>query len=184
MDYNQLAADIISELKTLARRSDAEIAKRLGISRQAYVHRRDTNSLTTENITVLSAWLITGFGGGFYINKYWRNPVEDNTSELSRLSKVYRERARADGLDGLIGTDLLELLEALQSDLSKLEQRLEKLEQACGSNKHPHELQSLGERPKAHSTYKLLPNGDLVTHTCYCDMTKDHESGLPLKGEK
>lgn len=130
MDYNQLAADIISELKTLARRSDAEIAKRLGISRQAYVHRRDTNSLTTENITVLSAWLITGFGGGFYINKYWRNPVENNTSELEHLIvRLDGVSQHGSGVDQMIASDLLDLALALQSDLSKLEQRLEALEQ-------------------------------------------------------
>lgn len=69
MDYNQIAEDIITELKIHARRSDREIAERLGISRQAYLRRRDNNALTTEDITVLSAWLITGFGGGFYIDK-------------------------------------------------------------------------------------------------------------------
>lgn len=71
MDYNQLAQDIISELKGHSR-SDAEISGRLGISRQAYIRRRDTNSLTTENITVLSAWLVTRFGGGFYLNESFR----------------------------------------------------------------------------------------------------------------
>lgn len=70
MDYNQLAKDIIAELKTNARRTDAEIATRLGISRQAYVRRRDNNDLTTEDITVLSAWLVTAFGGGFYLDKH------------------------------------------------------------------------------------------------------------------
>jgi hypothetical protein len=71
MDYNQITTDIIAELKQHARRTDAEIAGRLGISRQAYINRRDNNALTTENITVLSAWLVTAFGGGFYINKYF-----------------------------------------------------------------------------------------------------------------
>lgn len=68
MDFNAVARDIVAELKTYARRTDGEIAKRLGISRQAYIRRRGTNTLTTENITVLSAWLVTEFGGGFYIN--------------------------------------------------------------------------------------------------------------------
>lgn len=71
MDYNQIARDIILELKVHARRTDAEIAQSLGISRQAYIRRRNTNSLTTENITVLSAWLVTAFGGGFYLNKHF-----------------------------------------------------------------------------------------------------------------
>jgi predicted ArsR family transcriptional regulator len=68
MDFNRIAAELVAELKTRARRTDAEIAERLGISRQAYVRRRDTNNLTTENLTVLSAWLVTEFGGGFYMN--------------------------------------------------------------------------------------------------------------------
>ena len=67
MNYNQIAQDIIAELKTLARRTDAEIAERLGISRQAYMRRRDNNKLTTEDITILSAWLVTAYGGGFYL---------------------------------------------------------------------------------------------------------------------
>lgn len=80
MDYNQIAQDIVAELKSVGRRTDAEIAERLGISRQAYIRRRNTDSLTTENITVLSAWLITAFGGGFYLNKYFssRSKKADN----------------------------------------------------------------------------------------------------------
>ncbi len=73
MDYNAIAADIIAELKGHARRSDAEIAERLGISRQAYLRRRNSNSLTTDDITSLSSWLVTAFGGGFYFDKYWLN---------------------------------------------------------------------------------------------------------------
>jgi transcriptional regulator with XRE-family HTH domain len=73
MDYNAIASDIIHELKNHARRSDSEIASRLGISRQAYVNRRNKNSLTTEDITILSAWLVTSFGGGFYIDKYFKD---------------------------------------------------------------------------------------------------------------
>ena len=72
MDYNAIAADILQELKVYARRTDAEIAERLGISRQAFARRRDANSLTTEDITILSAWLVTAFGGGFYIDKYFK----------------------------------------------------------------------------------------------------------------
>lgn len=72
MDYNEIADSIILELKTHAKRSDGEIAQRLGISRQAYLRRKKEHALTTENITVLSAWLVTGFGGGFYLNKYFR----------------------------------------------------------------------------------------------------------------
>lgn len=75
MDYNAIATDIIAELKHHARRTDGEIAIRLGISRQAYIRRRNTNALTTENITVLSAWLVTAFGGGFYINKFFKQGV-------------------------------------------------------------------------------------------------------------
>jgi hypothetical protein len=72
MDYNAIAADIIAELKDdRCRRTDGDIAKRLDISRQAYLRRRDNNALTTEDITVLSAWLVTSFGGGFYLNKYF-----------------------------------------------------------------------------------------------------------------
>jgi len=71
MDYNRISEDIISELKNHAKRSDAEIARRLGISRQAYANRRNKNTLTTEDITVLSAWLVTLFGGGFYLDKYF-----------------------------------------------------------------------------------------------------------------
>ena len=67
MDYNYIARQIISELKRLGRRTDSEIAERLGISRQAYLRRRDTNALTTEDITRLSAWLVTGYGGGYYL---------------------------------------------------------------------------------------------------------------------
>lgn len=71
MDYNAIADDIIQELKQHARRSDTEIATRLGLSRTAYLHRRDNHALTTEDITVLSAWLVTSFGGGFYVDKYF-----------------------------------------------------------------------------------------------------------------
>ena len=71
MDYNKIATDIVLELKGHARRTDKEIAERLGISRQAYIRRRDSNRLTTEDITSLSAWLVTAFGGGFYLDKYW-----------------------------------------------------------------------------------------------------------------
>lgn len=70
MNFNDIAKDIIEELKTLYRRTDTEIAERLGISRQAYLRRRDNNKLTTEDISSLSAWLITNFGGGYYLNKY------------------------------------------------------------------------------------------------------------------
>jgi len=70
MNFNDIAKDIVEELKTLYRRTDTEIAERLGISRQAYLRRRDKNTLTTEDITILSAWLITSFGGGYYLNKY------------------------------------------------------------------------------------------------------------------
>ena len=77
MDYNAIAADILQELKAHARRTDAEIAERLGISRQAFARRRDTNSLTTEDITTLSAWLVTAFGGGFYIDKYFKESNND-----------------------------------------------------------------------------------------------------------
>jgi len=69
VDYNKIATDIVSELKGHARRTDKEIAERLGISRQAYIRRRDSNRLTTEDITSLSAWLVTRFGGGFYLDK-------------------------------------------------------------------------------------------------------------------
>lgn len=68
MDYTKIAKAIISELKTHARRTDLEIAERLGISRQAYSRRRDTDTLTVKDITILSAWLVTAFGGGFYID--------------------------------------------------------------------------------------------------------------------
>lgn len=87
MDYNALAQDIIAELKTHARRTDAEIAQRLGISRQAYLRRKKLNKLTTENITVLSAWLVTAFGGGFYLNKYFSEHKigEDDGIRTSRL---------------------------------------------------------------------------------------------------
>lgn len=77
MDYNQLAKDIIAELKNCkvecgrGSHSDAQIAEILGISRQAYLRRRDDNALTTEDITRLSAHLITAHGGGFYLNKYF-----------------------------------------------------------------------------------------------------------------
>lgn len=79
MDYNQIAQYIVTELKTHARRTDAEIAERLGISRQAYLRRRDNNALTTEDITSLSAWLVTGFGGGHYIDKIFA--AKSNTNE-------------------------------------------------------------------------------------------------------
>lgn len=74
MDYNRIASDIIGELKTHARRTDAEIAERIGISRQAYLRRKKCNALTTEDITVLSAWLVTAFGGGKYINNLIEPP--------------------------------------------------------------------------------------------------------------
>lgn len=68
MDYNYIAKLIVGELKGMYFCNDYQIATRLGISRQAYARRRDTNSLTTEDITILSAWLVTAFGGGEYIN--------------------------------------------------------------------------------------------------------------------
>lgn len=70
MDYVRISQDIIDELKTRARRTDAEIAERLGISRQSYARRRDTDSLTVRDITILSTWLVTSFGGGFYADKF------------------------------------------------------------------------------------------------------------------
>ena len=76
MDYNKIADEIIAELKQHAKRTDNEIAQRLGISRQAYLRRKDNNALTTENITVLSAWLITSFGGGYYLRKYMEAPLD------------------------------------------------------------------------------------------------------------
>jgi hypothetical protein len=87
MNYNQLAQDIIAELKSLGRRTDAEIAVRLGISRQAYVRRRNNNALTTDDITILSAWLVTWFGGGFYLNKYWLN---GNEAKLGQPGKGFK----------------------------------------------------------------------------------------------
>ncbi len=81
MDYNRIASDIIDELKVHARRTDGEIAERLGISRQAYIRRKGTNSLTTDDITSLSSWLVTSFGGGFYINNIMpiEQPVKEET---------------------------------------------------------------------------------------------------------
>lgn len=82
MDYNRIAHDIVTELKTHARRTDTEIAERLGISRQAYLRRRDNNALTTDDITGLSAWLVTGFGGGYYIDKII--PTQSKDSNKTR----------------------------------------------------------------------------------------------------
>lgn len=73
MDYNKIAQDIISELKNNHHVTDIQIAQRLGISRQAYTRRRDSDALTTDDITSLSAWLITAFGGGFYIDKFFNH---------------------------------------------------------------------------------------------------------------
>lgn len=76
MDYNQIAKDIIAELKSSkvacssGGHSDVEIARILGISRQAYLRRRNSDSLTTNDITTLSAHLVTAHGGGFYLNKH------------------------------------------------------------------------------------------------------------------
>lgn len=70
MDYNAIAADILQELKDYAKQTDENIAERLGISRQEFARRRDTNSLTTEDITTLSVWLVEAFDGGFYIDRY------------------------------------------------------------------------------------------------------------------
>lgn len=77
MDFNKIAEEVILELKTHAKRTDKEIAERIGISRQAYIRRRDTNSLTTENLTSLAIWSIVGFGGGWWIDKYWREQRYD-----------------------------------------------------------------------------------------------------------
>lgn len=143
MDYNALAQEIIAELKDdHARRTDADIAHRLGISRQAYVRRRDHNALTTDDITVLSAWLITEFGGGWYLDKYlmpeeascMTNPNPSTTSdseaeELDRIldiwpndtkkdkllnAMIYKERAEALALKAAI-------LEWHQSSLAQAE---------------------------------------------------------------
>lgn len=73
MDYNKIAQEIISELKSSHYVTDIQIAQRLGISRQAYARRRESNTLTTDDITSLSAWLVTAFGGGFYIDKFFNH---------------------------------------------------------------------------------------------------------------
>lgn len=71
MDFDKIADEIILELKTYARRTDKEIAERIGLSRQAYIRRRDNRALTTDNLTSLASWSVTGFGGGWWLDKYW-----------------------------------------------------------------------------------------------------------------
>jgi len=89
MDFNKIATDIVGELKSNFHRTDTEIAERLGISRQAYLRRRDNNALTSEDLTVLSAWLIAGNGGGFYLNKILNE--EEAVKKLSEIMQLAEE---------------------------------------------------------------------------------------------
>ena len=63
MDFNQLAKDIIQEYKRF-KVTDTEIADILGTTRQTYTVKLKENRLTTEDLTILSAKIVTYFGGG------------------------------------------------------------------------------------------------------------------------
>lgn len=63
MDFNQLAKDIIQEYKKY-KVTDSELGEILGVTRQTVTQKIANNSLTTEDLTRLSAKIVTYFGGG------------------------------------------------------------------------------------------------------------------------
>lgn len=73
MDFNQLAKDLMSEYKRL-KVTDIELANYLCMSRQAFSLKVKQNRLTTEDLTRLSAHIVTYFGGGTtllnFVDKY------------------------------------------------------------------------------------------------------------------
>ena len=80
---NDLANNLVKEITDfgLPKRS---IAKRLGISRQAFDRRLKTNSLTTDNLTVIAAMSVTLCGGSVLVD-FWRDKT-NTLSERERMS--------------------------------------------------------------------------------------------------
>lgn len=56
MNYNDIAKLMILELKGY-NQSDQQIATKLSISRQALHRRKKSNTLTTNDITILAEWI-------------------------------------------------------------------------------------------------------------------------------
>lgn len=94
MDFNQFARDLIAEYKKY-RVTDTQIAGILGLSRQGYLKRRDTNDLTTEDLTRLSAKIVTYFGGGEtlfqFVNRYSGNVNADMTKARNYYAQTPEE---------------------------------------------------------------------------------------------
>lgn len=67
MDFNKLAIELIREIKSLGI-TDNYIAHHLGISRQAFARRRDTDNFTTSDLTTLAAMSITLVGGSVLVD--------------------------------------------------------------------------------------------------------------------
>lgn len=71
MDFNKLAKDIVCELKE-GGVTYRIMSNRCGISRQAFARRLHTNSLTTEDLTILGSMSVVLVGNGTALLKVFK----------------------------------------------------------------------------------------------------------------